>query len=201
MVREVIALVSPHVVARPGSGAAGAPAPVAVVLEPDPLTRLLVVPAVAALGFRLSSAEPAVVPPHAVFIPLSGAGDCRRSADGARALAAAEPPLVVAYAAGPPALLAAHRAHGCADLVLRLAASEAGDPCLSHLPARDAVVRAGLSAREADVLVLLLHGLTTPVIAERLGVSASTARTHCRAVLRKFGVCDRRRLRDLVAAG
>ena len=72
------------------------------------------------------------------------------------------------------------------DLVLVLTA-EGGGPCFAHLPASDPVVEAGLTEREADVLVLLLAGLTTPAIALRLGVAESTARSHCRAVLRKFG--------------
>ncbi len=51
------------------------------------------------------------------------------------------------------------------------------------------------------MLVLLLGGLTTPAIARRLCVSPSTARTHCRAVLRKLGAGDRRALRARLLAG
>ena len=97
-------------------------------------------------------------------------------------------------------MLAAHQAHRCADQVLWLTAS-AGGPCFAHPPALDAVSAAGLSPREADVLVLLLHGLTTPAIGDRLGVARSTARTHCRAVLRKLGAGDRRALRARLLAG
>ena len=49
--------------------------------------------------------------------------------------------------------------------------------------------------------MLLLNGLTTPAVAARLCVSASTARTHCRAVLRKLGAGDRRALRARFFAG
>ncbi len=186
-------------------------APLALVLEPDPLARLLVAPAVAALGFavapdacsRAAGSEGAPAPPGtapaAVFLPLGGARDCRRAAGDARLLAAPAP-LVVLYGAGPPALLAAHRAHRCADQVLWLTAAADG-PRFAHPPAPDAVSAAGLSPREADVLVLLLHGLTTPAIAVRLGVARSTARTHCRAVLRKLGAGDRRALRTRLFAG
>ncbi len=193
-------------------------APLALVLEPDPLTRLLVEPAVAALGFavvwgacvtgvggRAGARDGAPAgplkgfAPSAVFVPLAGGGDCRRTAEVARRLAAPEP-FVVAYGAGPPALLAAHRAHGCADQVVRLAAC-AGGPRFAYPPALDAVSAAGLSPREADVLVLLLRGLTTPAIGDRLGVARSTARTHCRAVLRKLGAGDRRALRARLLSG
>ena len=184
---------------------AAGPAAVADVLEPDPLLRLLVVPAAAALGFAVvgeAAAAAAGGRLAAVFVPLDQAGDCRRACAAARGGAApgGAPPLVVGYAAGPAPLLAAHRAHGCADLVVQLGAV-AGRPCFVHLPAADAVTAAGLTAREADVLVLLLGGLTTAAIAARLCVSASTARTHCRAVLRKLAAGDRRALRARLLAG
>ena len=109
-------------------------------------------------------------------------------------------PLVVGYGACAAGLLSAHRAHRCADVVLRLTAA-AGLPRFAHLPAADAVAAAGLTEREADVLVLLLRGLTTAAVGARLCISASTARTHCRAVLRKLGAGDRRALRALLLAG
>jgi DNA-binding CsgD family transcriptional regulator len=85
-------------------------------------------------------------------------------------------------------------------MVLRLAAA-AGRPRFAHLSPTDAVTAAGLTPREADVLVLLLRGSTTAAVGARLCVSPSTARTHCRAVLRKFGAGDRRALRALLLAG
>ena len=52
-----------------------------------------------------------------------------------------------------------------------------------------------VTARETDVLLLVLAGFTTPEIAARLGVSQATARSHCRSLLRKCGAPDRRQLR------
>ena len=176
----------------------------ALVLEPDPLARLLVVPAAAALGFRVAEGVGVCgvgLAPSVVFVPLERADDCRRVCSEARRAAQGRPaPLVVGYGAGAAGLLSAHSAHRCADMVLRLTAS-AGLPCFAHLPAADAVTAAGLTGREADVLVLLLRGLTTAAIGARLCVSSSTARTHCRAVLRKTGAGDRRTLRALLLAG
>ena len=185
----------------PPRRAAGRVVPVpaaALVLEPDPLARLLVVPAAAALGFRVAvgaSACGADLAPSAVFVPLARTDDCRRvCADARRAPSGRPAPLVVGYGAGAAGLLSAHRAHRCADVVLRLTA-EAGPPRFAHLPEPDLVASAGLTEREADVLVLLLRGLTTAAIGARLCISPSTARTHCRAVLRKLGAGDRRALR------
>ncbi len=190
---------------RRAAGRDSSSAAMAVVLEPDPLARLLVVPAVVALGFAVAedaSGAPERHRPAAVFVPLHREDDCRRACAAARG--AHDPggraPLVVGYGAGPPAVLAAHLVHGCADAVLRLEAA-AGRPCLAYLPAGGAVTAAGLTAREADALVLLLRGLTTQSIAARLCVSTSTARSHCRAVLRKLGAGDRRALRARLLAG
>ena len=202
----------PHAqVARPVPGQHAA-----LVLEPDPLARLLVVPAAAALGLRVvegTSAWGAGLAPSVVFVPLERVDDCRQACEEARRAAPgprpapgrpASPgwvaPLVVGYGACAPGLLSAHRAHRCADVVLSLTAA-AGRPCFAHLPAVDAVSAAGLTLREADVLVLLLRGLTTASVGARLCVSPSTARTHCRAVLRKCGAGDRRVLRALLLAG
>ena len=199
----------PAEAASQGQAALG-PEHTALVLEPDPLGRLLAVSAVSALGLRVLPAPDearrrgAALPPAAVvFVPLARTADCRAvcAAAGARSRMAELPaPLVVGYGAGPAALLAAHRAHGCADLVLLLTVA-GGGARFAHLPAVDDVSAAGLTRREADVLVLLLAGLTTPQVARRLGVSSSTARTHCRAVLRKLGVGDRRALRARLLAG
>ena len=195
--------VTPEGVVRGDRPAAlGSPA-AAVVLEPDPLLRLLVVPAAAALGFTVAGETATDAPGRvaAAFVPLGQQGDCRRACAAARGGGPpSASPLVVGYGVGPAPLLAAHRAHGCADLVLQLGAV-AGRPCFIHLPAADAVTAAGLTPREADVLVLLLGGLTTTAVAARLRVSASTARSHCRAVLRKLEAGDRRALRARLLAG
>ncbi len=175
-----------------------------MILERDPLARLLVVPAAAALGLRVLEAPApgdGKVAPAVVFVPLDGELDCRRVCAAVRAAgASATPPVVAGYGAGPAGLLEAHRAHRCADLVLRLTASAAGAR-FAQLPAADAVASAGLTEREADVLVLLLNGCTTPAVAGRLCISPHTARSHCRAVLRKLGAGDRRALRARLLAG
>ncbi len=204
-------------------------APAAVVAEPDALLRLLVVPAVTALGFTIEPGSgppggPARRPaeraggPHAaaasraaaVFVSLDQPANCRRVGPAAPPLRVAAPPdpgtaaatrsLIVGYGTGPLAVLSAHRAHGCADVILRLR-DAGGLPAFQHLPVGDPVSAAGLTAREADVLVLLLAGLTTVAVAERLCLSSSTARSHCRAVLRKLGAGDRRALRARLLAG
>ena len=51
---------------------------------------------------------------------------------------------------------------------------------------------AGLTARQLDVLGLLMEGLTNPEIAERLVVSPKTAEHHVAAVLAKLGATSRR---------
>jgi DNA-binding NarL/FixJ family response regulator len=48
-----------------------------------------------------------------------------------------------------------------------------------------------LTGREREVLDLLVKGLSTSLIASRLGVSTNTVRTHVAGVLRKLGVRDR----------
>jgi DNA-binding CsgD family transcriptional regulator len=48
-----------------------------------------------------------------------------------------------------------------------------------------------LTPRQLEVLHLLDHGLSTPQIAARLGVSTDTVRNHIRALLRALGVHSR----------
>jgi DNA-binding NarL/FixJ family response regulator len=61
-------------------------------------------------------------------------------------------------------------------------------------PARSGV---NLTSRETDVLELLLEGLCTAEISQRLFLSQSTVRSHIAAVMRKFAVRDREALRAL----
>ncbi|TDW95450.1 MULTISPECIES: response regulator transcription factor [Kribbella] len=59
-----------------------------------------------------------------------------------------------------------------------------------------------LTTRELEVLHLVVRGLSTQQIAERLGVSRHTIRTHVQQVLRKLDVHGRGKLaRAAVAAG
>jgi DNA-binding CsgD family transcriptional regulator len=48
-----------------------------------------------------------------------------------------------------------------------------------------------LTPRQLEVLHLLDHGLSTPQIAQRLGISIETVRNHIRAILRALGVHSR----------
>lgn len=49
----------------------------------------------------------------------------------------------------------------------------------------------GLTKRESVVLTALVEGLSTNDIAEKLGVSKETVKSHVKAVLRKLGASDR----------
>jgi RNA polymerase sigma factor (sigma-70 family) len=57
---------------------------------------------------------------------------------------------------------------------------------------------AALTAREREVLWLLLEGLTNAEIASRLCISRSTAKVHVRHILEKLGV--RSRLQAVIRA-
>jgi len=177
-----------------GLGASGP----AGIVETDALLRLHVVAAAWELGFASAAAEPGGcgvgVVPATVFVGLDTAAACPRCGTVAPRPGSAGPPLLVGYATEGRELLAAHRLHACCDVVLELHAV-AGKACFAHVPTGGAVEQALLTTREADVLVLVLDGLSNAALAERLCVSPATARTHCRALLRKFGAADRRALR------
>jgi DNA-binding NarL/FixJ family response regulator len=49
----------------------------------------------------------------------------------------------------------------------------------------------GISPREREVLALLLDGLPNKVIAQRLGISEKTVKTHLTNIFRRIGVTDR----------
>ena len=170
----------------------------AAVAEADPLLRLHAVAAARQLGFTAADDVPdrhlRPVAIAAVFVGLDTPAACPRCGPAAHRRHGASAPLVVGYATGGRELLAAHRLHACCDVVLELRAV-AGRACFAYVPAGGAVEQARLTTREADVLVLVLGGLSTAALAERLCVSPATARTHCRALLRKLGAADRRALR------
>lgn len=52
-------------------------------------------------------------------------------------------------------------------------------------------IGADLTARESDVLVLMVEGLTNPEIAERLTISRATASSHVSHILQKLDVSNR----------
>lgn len=56
------------------------------------------------------------------------------------------------------------------------------------------IVERGLTAREAEVFLLVLGELDAPAIAEELSVSRATVNTHVQHIYRKFGVHGRREL-------
>jgi|tagenome__1003787_1003787.scaffolds.fasta_scaffold20965830_3 NarL family two-component system response regulator LiaR len=68
---------------------------------------------------------------------------------------------------------------------------------LSRLRARPGVSEPGLTPRETEVLDLLAENASTTEMAQRLGLSTATVRTHVKHVLRKLGVHTRA---DAVAA-
>lgn len=60
-----------------------------------------------------------------------------------------------------------------------------------HLGRSDVLSRAGLTAREAEVLKLMTQGLSNMEISGRLYVSAETVKTHVANILTKLAVRDR----------
>lgn len=63
-----------------------------------------------------------------------------------------------------------------------------------------AVGRFSLSPREAEVLMLLARGRSVPFIAERLGISRTTVKTHIEHIYRKLGVSERQEMLDAIEA-
>jgi DNA-binding CsgD family transcriptional regulator len=196
-----------------------------MIVEADPLLRLHAADAAAGLGFTVvdavAGAERRTQPPPVTFVGLDCLEHCARctSATAGRQAAAGcsgegtAVPLTVGYVAGPAAILAAHAAHGCTDGVVHLravagraafvypaSAGFPGAPCGADHDGES--LPPDLTPREADVLLLILSGFRTAEIASRLWLAPATARSHCRAILRKCGAADRRALRArLIGAG
>ena len=189
---------------HPSRGAGGPPRraagwvscePLAVVLGGDDLRAHLLREALLAAGFSrirhlpASERAAACAQAHLVVVDLAEPAACRRLPR----LAAQARPVTAGYVAGRPLSLLAHAAHGCVDLLLELAVI-GGRPLLQ--PVDPATGReSGLTPREADVLALVLGGLTDRQIAAELTVSPATARSHVRSLLRRLGAVDRTGLR------
>lgn len=96
-----------------------------------------------------------------------------------------------------------HSLHGCADayavLVTRLGEAGREAPYAARfefLSGPDPLVTAGITAREASVLALVLARWDDAEIARELVISVTTVRTHCRSILRKLGAHSRRDARE-----
>ena len=72
-------------------------------------------------------------------------------------------------------------------------------PALSKLCLESFCTRHRLTPREEDVVQLLLEGLTTSDMADRLGISLHTVRDHLKRLYRKTGVRSRSELLSLVS--
>jgi NarL family two-component system response regulator LiaR len=85
------------------------------------------------------------------------------------------------------------------ELAHAIRAARAGQPTLAP-EATQALIEVAtqspppgqdLTQRERSVLALMVEGLNNPQIAERLGVSRSTVKTHVSSILAKLGVANR----------
>ena len=62
---------------------------------------------------------------------------------------------------------------------------------LAQMPQASGALVAPLSDREAEILHLILSGMSNPEIAHRLIIAVSTVKTHVKSILGKLGVRDR----------
>lgn len=127
--------------------------------------------------------------------------------------ALADPPCVMVYAAYDFADHVAfcllgeadsyvHKSIGCMQLLDAVRCTVAGERVWrpqdvvtnAVLRTHSASNNAGLTAKERQILILLLCGCSNPEIAEELYVTVPTVRTHVRSILRKLGAGCRRDL-------
>jgi DNA-binding NarL/FixJ family response regulator len=64
-------------------------------------------------------------------------------------------------------------------------------PAIDHAASMDRPMAEALSAREMEVLKLIVEGLSNQEIADKLIISLATAKTHVRNILNKLAVDDR----------
>lgn len=109
--------------------------------------------------------------------------------------------LAEVHAARPMGALAGSLASELANVASRLQSlsfsaslSDRADTPADHPALRE------LSAREKQILALLMQSLRVPAIADRLFISQSTVRNHLKAIYRKVGVASQRELVDWVTA-
>ena len=84
-----------------------------------------------------------------------------------------------------------HSEEALLDVMDRVMAGESAYPLRSPSPAFGMTTRAGLSARELDVLRELTLGLSNEEIGKKLGIAPNTVRVHIHAMLNKTGFDSR----------
>jgi DNA-binding NarL/FixJ family response regulator len=80
------------------------------------------------------------------------------------------------------------------ELVSAVRQVHGGEACIPEMIARQLAANhlaPRLSQREREVLSMLPRGLTNPDIAQALGISLNTAKTHLRTIFSKLDVADR----------
>lgn len=122
---------------------------------------------------------------------LEGVAGCRLKRRSSLPECAAA--FTVVYVVRDEVAAALHRLHRCADVVVVLRHTPGGWQ-FQHVPWPSLFDHAGVTAREADVLALLLARRTNAEIAQELVVSPATVRAHCRSLFCKLAAAGRRDL-------
>jgi DNA-binding CsgD family transcriptional regulator len=87
--------------------------------------------------------------------------------------------------------VAAGKALSMADIDAEMRSATPVTPVGTHKPGEAPDNSRGLTAREFDVLRLLIDGKTNPEIADDLFISERTVQTHVARILQKLGVSSR----------